>query len=128
MFYAVGVATCNLIALDRIHGNGRGKEANSSNVLEMAQKYINGSGTAECRADGGTWIPSVSRVRLITQILDLESTKIFRDRDKPKHSTTLNNPRQSHHSLEMASRPTVTILSADGTASGATHPLPKVFY
>jgi len=27
----------------------------------------------------------------------------------------------------MASRPTVTILSADGTASGATHPLPKVF-
>jgi hypothetical protein len=26
----------------------------------------------------------------------------------------------------MASRPTVTILSADGTASGATHPLPKV--
>lgn len=28
---------------------------------------------------------------------------------------------------EMASRPTVTILSADGTASGATHPLPRVF-
>ncbi|KAG9234409.1 60S ribosomal protein-like protein L4 [Amylocarpus encephaloides] len=27
----------------------------------------------------------------------------------------------------MASRPTVTILSADGSASGATHPLPKVF-
>ncbi|OBT67439.1 large subunit ribosomal protein L4e [Pseudogymnoascus sp. 23342-1-I1] len=27
----------------------------------------------------------------------------------------------------MASRPTVTILSADGTASGATHPLPRVF-
>ncbi|PSS23275.1 hypothetical protein M430DRAFT_136044 [Amorphotheca resinae ATCC 22711] len=27
----------------------------------------------------------------------------------------------------MASRPTVTILSADGTPSGATHPLPKVF-
>merc|ERR1712000_319751 len=30
-------------------------------------------------------------------------------------------------SVEMASRPTVTILSADGSASGATHPLPKVF-
>jgi len=28
---------------------------------------------------------------------------------------------------EMASRPTVTILSADGTASGVTYPLPKVF-
>jgi hypothetical protein len=28
---------------------------------------------------------------------------------------------------EMASRPTVTILSADGSASGATHPLPRVF-
>lgn len=27
----------------------------------------------------------------------------------------------------MASRPTVTILKADGTASGETHPLPKVF-
>lgn len=26
----------------------------------------------------------------------------------------------------MASRPTVSILSADGSASGATHPLPKV--
>lgn len=34
--------------------------------------------------------------------------------------------RQSHQSLEMASRPTVTILSADGSASGVTHPLPKV--
>merc|ERR1711977_560889 len=30
-------------------------------------------------------------------------------------------------SVEMASRPTVTILSADGSASDATHPLPKVF-
>merc|ERR1711929_54454 len=30
-------------------------------------------------------------------------------------------------SVEMASRPTVTILSADGSASGATHPLPAVF-
>ncbi|TVY81215.1 60S ribosomal protein L4-B [Lachnellula suecica] len=27
----------------------------------------------------------------------------------------------------MASRPTVTVLKADGSASGATHPLPKVF-
>ncbi|RFU33466.1 hypothetical protein B7463_g2880, partial [Scytalidium lignicola] len=44
-----------------------------------------------------------------------------------QHPTT-NTQRQSHQQLvEMATRPTVTILSADGTPSGATHPLPKVF-
>lgn len=44
-------------------------------------------------------------------------------------STNLRHPHRQHDkssAVEMASRPTVTILSADGTASGATHPLPKV--
>jgi hypothetical protein len=46
--------------------------------------------------------------------------------EKLRRRTLTTQIDKSHQSLEMASRPTVTILSADGTASGATHPLPKV--
>jgi hypothetical protein len=44
-------------------------------------------------------------------------------------STTSNSTftTKAHQLIRMASRPTVTILSADGKASGSTHPLPKVF-
>ncbi|KAB8303319.1 hypothetical protein EYC80_004756 [Monilinia laxa] len=49
----------------------------------------------------------------------------------PRTSTTFRQPTTTndtgHQFVAMASRPTVSVLSADGKATGATIPLPKVF-
>jgi len=59
------------------------------------------------------------KVEIISTILAIELQRPI----STTHDTDNDN---SHQSFEMASRPTVTILKADGSASGATHPLPKV--
>jgi hypothetical protein len=46
---------------------------------------------------------------------------------KLRTTSNSNVTTKAYQHIVMASRPTVTILSADGTASGSTHPLPKVF-
>ncbi|KAF7899263.1 uncharacterized protein EAF01_008476 [Botrytis porri] len=61
----------------------------------------------------------------------ISPTSFFRRKLSSKNintfPTTNDNHDTGHQFVEMASRPTVSVLSADGKATGTTIPLPKVF-
>jgi hypothetical protein len=71
-------------------------------------------------------MPNIPGINIAKVLKALEIHKI---EIASRTSTTSNFTftTKAHQLIAMASRPTVTILSAEGKPSGSTHPLPKVF-